>query len=155
MEYSERFIKFLPFVYQWECVFKKGHWGDMNYVTWEDEDGDPGGITKYGIDHRAHPNVDIKNLTEEQARQIYWVYYWQKYKCESYADKLGECVMNCCVNAGSGRANLILQKAKTADQFIKEQNNFYERLADAKPKFRKFLKGWENRTTDLRKFLNL
>lgn len=155
MDYSERFLKFLPFIYQWECVFKKGHWGDMNYVIMEDVDGDAGGKTKYGIDQRGQPHVDIKNLTEEEAREIYWNNYWQKYKCESYEDKLGECVMNCCVNAGYGRAKLILKDAKTADEFIKEQENFYERLVQAKPKSKKFLRGWLNRTSDLRKFLNL
>ena len=29
---------------------------------------DPGGETKYGISHRAHPDVDIKSLTLDQAR---------------------------------------------------------------------------------------
>jgi len=32
---------------------------------------DPGGETKYGISKRAYPGLDIKNLTEEQAKEIY------------------------------------------------------------------------------------
>lgn len=32
---------------------------------------DPGGETKYGISKRSYPNVDIKNLTVEQATAIY------------------------------------------------------------------------------------
>jgi lysozyme family protein len=31
---------------------------------------DAGGETKYGISKRAHPDLDIKNLTKEQASQI-------------------------------------------------------------------------------------
>jgi hypothetical protein len=155
--YSKRFLAFLPFVFEWECVYKKGHYGDMNYVTWEDEDGDPGGITKYGIDQRAHPHVDIKNLTQAQATEIYWTDYWTKYNCESYEDKLGEAYFNCCVNAGSGRAKILLARCnnKTGDEFITQQEKFYRNLVDEKPKFSKFLKGWLNRTTALRKTLGL
>src|SRR6266700_2325053 len=41
---------------------------------------DPGGETNYGIDKRSHPDVDIKNLTEAQAIDIYYTDYWQKYR---------------------------------------------------------------------------
>lgn len=153
--YSDRFNKFLPFIYQWECVYSKGHYGDLKYVISENEANDPGGVTKFGIDKRSHPNVDIVNLTESKAREIYWNEYWSKYKCQDYPDKKGECVMNCAVNAGYGRAKLILLKAKTAAEFIEEQRAFYYRLVDAKPSFKKFLKGWLARTADLKKFLKL
>ena len=32
---------------------------------------DPGGETNFGISKRAHPQVDIKNLTLEEAESIY------------------------------------------------------------------------------------
>lgn len=153
--YSDRFNKFIDFIWSWECVFAKGHYGDYNYVITENVDGDPGGLTKWGIDQNSQPHVNIKDLTQEGSKQIYWTNYWEKYKCESYAPGLGECVMNCCVNAGSGRANIILKTAKTADEFIKGQEDFYKRLVNQKPSFQKFLKGWLNRTAALRKFLNL
>lgn len=152
--YSDPFLKFMPFIFEWECVYKKGHWGDMAYVTWEDEDGDPGGVTKYGIDQRAHPHTDIKNLTQEQATSIYWSVYWLGNGCDKLAAGLAECYFNCCINAGAGRAKKILsQGAKTADEFIKAQEAFYESLVESKPKFKKFLNGWLNRTHALRKFL--
>ena len=31
---------------------------------------DPGGETNFGIAKRSHPDVDIKNLTEEGAKEI-------------------------------------------------------------------------------------
>ena len=37
---------------------------------------DPGGETKWGICKRDHPNVDIKNLTLDQADAIYRKQYW-------------------------------------------------------------------------------
>jgi hypothetical protein len=38
---------------------------------------DAGGETKYGIAKRWYPDVDIKNLTKEQAKKIYHTDYWR------------------------------------------------------------------------------
>ncbi len=37
---------------------------------------DPGKETKYGISKRSYPHVDIKNLTLEQAKEIYRTDFW-------------------------------------------------------------------------------
>ena len=37
---------------------------------------DRGGETKYGISKRQYPDLDIENLTLEQARSIYFKDYW-------------------------------------------------------------------------------
>jgi len=37
---------------------------------------DPGGETNWGISKRSYPNVDIKNLTREQAMSIYHADFW-------------------------------------------------------------------------------
>ena len=37
---------------------------------------DPGGETNMGISRRSYPHEDIKNLTREQAIQIYYYDYW-------------------------------------------------------------------------------
>ena len=143
------------FLYSHECVYKKGHYGDMNFVTWEDEDGDPGGVTKYGIDAAAHRGVDIKNLTKEKADTIYWAEFLRD-GVDKYPDPLCWAIFNCNINCGSGRTKAILAKGiKDADTFLKEQNNFYLRLIDQRPKFAKFKKGWLARTADLRAFLKI
>lgn len=38
---------------------------------------DPGGETNFGICKRDHPSIDIKNLTREQAIEIYRKEYWE------------------------------------------------------------------------------
>ena len=38
---------------------------------------DPGGETKYGITKRWFPDVDIKNLTPEAARELRRIHYWE------------------------------------------------------------------------------
>jgi len=48
---------------------------------------DAGGATKYGISSRSYPNVDIANLTLEQAQEIYKRDYWHK----SGADRFMTC----------------------------------------------------------------
>lgn len=153
---TNEFLYFLhKFIYTWECVYKKGHYGDLDYVTWEDEDGDPGGITKFGIDKAAHPHIDVKNLTIDQADSIYWDEY-QKSACSKFEEPMCWAVYNCDINCGVGRSKGLLAKgAKTADEFIDAQERFYKNLVAAKPKFNKFLKGWLSRLTALRKWLKI
>lgn len=64
---------------------------------------DRGGETKYGISKRQYPNLDIKNLTKEEAMKIYYEDYWVK----SDADKISEVSFqiatkycDICVNMG-------------------------------------------------------
>lgn len=63
---------FIPgFIFPHECAYERGHSGDMNFVVAENVAGDNGGVTKYGIDKESHPNVDVANLTQNDAFSIY------------------------------------------------------------------------------------
>ena len=42
---------------------------------------DPGGETKFGISKRAHPDLDIANLTRDQAGAVYRRDYWDRLRC--------------------------------------------------------------------------
>ncbi len=44
---------------------------------------DPGGETNFGVAKRSHPDVDIKNLTKDGAKEIYKEHYWDGNKVES------------------------------------------------------------------------
>ena len=155
---SDRFSTFLPFIFEHECVFAKGHYGDYNYVIAEDVAGDAGGVTKWGIDNGGHPDLSasgIRALTKEQATAIYRE-EWEREGCEEHPFPLGEAFFDACVNAGRSRAQKILVASKDdAVAFIEERENFYRRLVDAKPALKKFLRGWLARTQDLKKFLGL
>ena len=72
---------------------------------------DPGGETNYGIAKRSHPDVDIKNLTREGAKEIYKEVYWDKNKVESLPEDLWHIYFDMCVNQGKGRAVKIIQRA--------------------------------------------
>ena len=75
---------------------------------------DPGGETNFGIAKRSHPDVDIKNLTEAGAKDIYKEHYWDGNKVESLSEDLRHIYFDMCVNQGKGRAVKILQKAANA-----------------------------------------
>lgn len=125
-------------------------------TKYENDPDDPGGETRWGIDKRSHPRENIRNLTEDRAKEIYWNEYWNRYGCEERPYPLGEVVFNCAVNAGFGRVQKIFAAgARDARSFLLEQEDFYRRLADARPRSKKFLKGWLNRTKSLAKFLGI
>ena len=71
---------------------------------------DPGGLTKYGISQRSHPNLDIANLTYEQAKDIYIQEYFMKPNLQLLPTMLQEPVMDCCVHSGPQTAIKLLQK---------------------------------------------
>ena len=132
---------------------------------------DPGGETKYGISKRAFPNLDIKNLTEEQAILIYYDEYWLDAKVDKLPDELHEIYFDMVVNMGKSRAIKILQEAcnhKAKKELLKvdgrigsktisgskkvEQTRvqsfrvkYYANLVERKPTLIKYWYGWYKR----------
>ena len=72
--------------------------------------------TKYGISAHAFPDLDIKSLTLEQARQIYRDKYWSAACCDMLPDPLKFPVFDLAVNSGPGRAARLLQRAVGAEE---------------------------------------
>ena len=72
---------------------------------------DLGGETKYGITKRFYPDVDIKSLTKEDAKDIYKRDYWDKNKIDNLPDNLKHIFFDMCVNQGRGTAVRVLQRA--------------------------------------------
>jgi lysozyme family protein len=131
---------------------------------------DPGGETKYGISKRAYPDVDIKNLTPEQAGEIYYKDYWCKVQCDSLPEPVALMVFDAAVNMGVRRAAKQLQKAASAtpdgvvgpmtikavrdayrtseEDFLQalydKRQSFYERLKT----FKTFGRGWTRRNKE-------
>jgi len=103
---------------------------------------DPGGETKFGISKRAYPQLDIKALTIEQARDIYFKDYWLAAGCGYIADEsMAILVFDCAVNQGVSKANNIAGKAKTLSEFQAERALHYASL----PTFGRFGRGWMRR----------
>lgn len=164
------FHKALSQVLKWENVYKNG------VVTWENVPGDHGGVTKYGIDQRSHPGLDIKNLTYDTAAKIYEREYWTRTRCDELPWPINAVVFDIAVNNGVNRPIPWLQKilgvtvdgfigpqtitaARNADPqqvalaLVKRRQAFYQAIAK-KPGQAKFLKGWLNRNNDLARFIS-
>lgn len=107
-----------------------------------DDKNDPGGETKYGISKRAYPNVDIKNLTVEQARAIYERDYWQAAGCDQITDPaLAFLMFDTAVNQGVFRAKQIAGITHDPVAFQAERALHYADL----PTFDRFGRGWLRR----------
>lgn len=72
---------------------------------------DPGGETKYGISKRAHPSVNIKALTPDQAGAIYKTDYWNPVQGDALPAGVALIVFDMAVNQGVKAASLTLQAA--------------------------------------------
>lgn len=136
---------------------------------------DPGGETKYGISKKAYPNLDIKNLTSDQATTIYYRDWWTPHPYDQMTFPQLACkVFDTCVNLGTMRGIKFLQRclianghpeitddggfgphtlavtnsidgASLLDVYRQTQANYYNALVAAKPDLQEFLNGWLRR----------
>jgi len=74
-------------------------------------EGDPGMETKFGISRRSYPNLDIKNLTIEQAADIYIRDYLAPLKADKLPDSVTFQLLDFAINSGVDRAVVCLQRA--------------------------------------------
>ena len=83
-------------------------------LKWEggyvDDPHDLGGATNMGISQRAHPGLDIKNLTVETATQIYREQYWRQIKGDDLPEPLAIVLFDSAVNCGISRSVKWLQE---------------------------------------------
>jgi lysozyme family protein len=127
-------------------------------LKWEggyvNDPDDPGGATKYGISKRAYPHLNIPELKMIDAVYIYYDDYWAKAGCSELDYPLNIVVFDTAVNCGVGRATHWLKKAKDIHDYMRIRKEYYVELAK-QPRFRKFLKGWLNRWSDLEKLVEI
>jgi len=82
-----------------------------NEGGYTDGAGDPGGETNWGISKRSYPNVDIKALTRDGAKQIYLTDFWQRGQMDQYDPAIAFQVFDIAVNSGIETAVRMLQRA--------------------------------------------
>jgi lysozyme family protein len=91
----------------WETAINLVLENEGGYVN---DPKDPGGETKYGISKKQYPNIDIPNLTLDQAKRIYYEDYWLRNKCDRFPDCISVCLFDFCVNSNAMKAKKLLQK---------------------------------------------
>jgi lysozyme family protein len=134
-----------------------------------DDPDDPGGATNFGISQRRYPDLDIKNLTKEEATAIYlrdfWLFGGLRY--QPVATKLFDAYVNmeheaikqmqkCLGFTGSdidGDYGKITEAAindmADQDSLLQDFRNklviYYEDVVQAHPEEAKFLPDWLRR----------
>lgn len=73
--------------------------------------GDKGGDTKFGLSKAANPELDIHNLTADQARQTYARKYWAPAACDALPEPVATAHFDAAVNHGVHEAAIQLQQA--------------------------------------------
>lgn len=115
---------------------------------------DPGGETKWGISKRYHPGLDIKNLTPQQATEIYYNEYWAPARCSALLYPLCLVVFDTAVNMGVSQALKYLEKTNgDVNEYIAARKQGYIERVQKSPVKQRFLRGWLNRLSDLDKHI--
>jgi len=143
-----------------------------------DDTADPGGATNFGISLRfakplgyAETADEIRNLTINQAVEIYRKEFWDTYGYERIRNaRVATKLFDACVNMGPGRAHRFAQQAcgvglvldgvlgHKSIEYINACDpdawllamgaccaSYYHQLAEKKPQMKKFLRGWLKR----------
>ena len=131
-------------------------------------------ITAHLREDRRHiSDIDIKNLTKEQAKEIYKRDYWDKNRVDELPEQLRHIFFDMCVNQGRGRAIKILQRSANAkgadlvvdgglgpktigalkgeelDRVRAYRIKYYADLVTRKPDLEKFYFGWFRRALEV------
>lgn len=96
-------MKSLKFLKAFKLVLKhEGGYSNNPY--------DPGLETKYGISKKSYPHVDVKNITTQDAEELYFK-LWQKFRYEEIGnEKIAVKIFDISVNIGQYFAVKIAQK---------------------------------------------
>lgn len=135
------FHRIIPFIMKWEG-------GYVNHPN------DPGGETKFGITKRSYPHLNIRDITIQDAIRIYYEDYW-KDEWNKLGFGLAACMLDTAVNMGHKRANEFLKNCEGSHViYIQLRIAKYKELIEKNPKLAVFERGWMNRLTDLRRFID-
>ena len=130
---NERFDKCITFVLQHEGGY-----------SWNKND--PGGETNMGISRRSYPQEDIKNMTVERVKEIYYKDYWIPLGCNSYdTDEIALAVFDSGVNCGVETVKKWINEIGiklTLEKILFKRLRRYANLCQKNHKLREFLLGW-------------
>jgi lysozyme family protein len=112
------------------------------------------GESNFGINKSANPDVDVKNLTKEKARELYKKRYWDAIGGDALAAKdpaLATVAFDTAVNMGVSKASqLIAQSKGDPSAMLSLRQQHYDNLIKDNPKkFAPYEKGWKDRVADL------
>lgn len=105
------------------------------------------GPTKYGINKRANPEVDLDKLDEKGAQDIYQKKYWDEIGADKLPPAMQPVAMNFAVQAGQDQAKkLIAQSGGDPVKFNELAKSYYDSLPQRGPK--DLRPGWKARSDE-------
>lgn len=145
-------------------------------VGYVNDPDDRGGETKFGVAKNANPDLNITQLTWEQAKAVYFIRYWIAGKCDQFTARVAVLHFDGCVNHGIKRANMFLQRAagitpdgavgpitiakvralptmSLLNNICTQREQFYRSIVASNPSQAKYLNGWLHRITEMRAFV--
>lgn len=120
--------------------------------TSNDSNGAP---ANFGINQAANPDVSVKSLSKDQARDLYKTRYWDAIGGDQLAQQnpaLAHVAFDAAVNSGPGRAKQWLEQSGGDPQkFLDIRQNFLQGLLQSNPdKYGPYAKSWASRLSGLR-----
>jgi hypothetical protein len=110
-----------------------------------ENDGNTGAPVNFGINQKANPDIDVRNLTREQAVQIYRQRYWNAINGDTLPAEIQGTALDAAVNQGPANARKWLaESGGDVVRFNELRRNHYEALL-AKPEFARFRRTWMDR----------
>jgi hypothetical protein len=117
---------------------------------YSDRSEDRGGATNFGISSRAHPDVDVKNLTREDAKKLYREKYWNPLKADELPEPIRERAFDTAVHSGVNTARRLLQQSGgDPEKFDTLRRSMLSGIVQRDPTQKVFERGWNNRLTQL------
>lgn len=112
------------------------------YVA-NDGNGTP---SNYGINQKANPGVNVKNLSQPQAAQILQQQYWDKSGAANLPPALAAIHADTAVNMGLPAATQLLQASGgDPNAYMQLRAQRYQQIAKANPHMVQYLPAWNNR----------
>lgn len=108
---------------------------------------DPGGETKYGISKRRYPHLDIKNLTLQQAKDLYYQDYWLP--VEGYLFSYPKYIYSFDIGVLCGIGRAVILRDISIYEIMARQNEYFTQLET----FEDFGRGWIRRNAGLIRLL--
>ncbi len=112
-------------------------------------DGRSGAPVNFGVNQKANPDVDVKNLTPERAKSILRERYWKASGADKLPPGLAEVHGDTAVNAGVGKARELLKQSRgDVNRYLDLREQHYRSLGGRE------LPVWLDRNEKLRRYVS-
>ena len=105
-------------------------------------DGNTGAPVNMGINKKFHPDVDVKNMTRDQALNIYKKEYWDEINADALSPAAAKIAFDAAVNQGPAYAKRLIAEVGDNPQAMLERRAADYAKGTHNP-------GWENRLQNL------